>query len=336
MEDPRGFLARFEQGAVFDEAQRWPDLFSYLQGMVDVQRAPGRFVLTGSQQFGLLAGVTQSLAGRVGLTRLLPLALDELPTASRQLSIDSLMLLGGYPLLHTQPVMASDWFASYVATYIERDVRQVLNVKDVTTFQRFLRLCAGRSGQLLNLSALAGEAGISHSTARAWLSVLESSDLVFLLPPYHRNFGKRLVKTPKLYFLDTGLACWLLGIRSSDVLALHPSRGALFETWIVAEFVKDRFNRGLPADLYFWRDNNGLEADLVFEMGTRLQPVEIKSGQTVTRDYMRAGQASARFAGSEALPPWLIYGGDESYERSGLRVIGWRDIAPAAVSPAPS
>ena len=336
MEDPRGFLARFEQGAVFDEAQRWPDLFSYLQGMVDVQRAPGRFVLTGSQQFGLLAGVTQSLAGRVGLTRLLPLALDELPTASRQLSIDSLMLLGGYPLLHTQPVMASDWFASYVATYIERDVRQVLNVKDVTTFQRFLRLCAGRSGQLLNLSALAGEAGISHSTARAWLSVLESSDLVFLLPPYHRNFGKRLVKTPKLYFLDTGLACWLLGIRSSDVLALHPSRGALFETWIVAEFVKDRFNRGLPADLYFWRDNNGLEADLVFEMGTRLQPVGIKSGQTVTRDYMRAGQASARFAGSEALPPWLIYGGDESYERSGLRVIGWRDIAPAAVSPAPS
>lgn len=336
MEDPRGFLARFEQGAVFDEAQRWPDLFSYLQGMVDVQRAPGRFVLTGSQQFGLLAGVTQSLAGRVGLTRLLPLALDELPTASRQLSIDSLMLLGGYPLLHTQPVMASDWFASYVATYIERDVRQVLSVKDVTTFQRFLRLCAGRSGQLLNLSALAGEAGISHSTARAWLSVLESSDLVFLLPPYHRNFGKRLVKTPKLYFLDTGLACWLLGIRSSDVLALHPSRGALFETWIVAEFVKDRFNRGLPADLYFWRDNNGLEADLVFEMGTRLQPVEIKSGQTVTRDYMRAGQASARFAGSEALPPWLIYGGDESYERSGLRVIGWRDIAPAAVSPAPS
>ena len=334
LEDPRGFLARFDQGAVFDEAQRWPDLFSYLQGMVDQQRTPGRFVLTGSQQFGLLAGVTQSLAGRVGLTRLLPFALDELPAASRQFSLDSIMLLGGYPLLHTEPAIASDWFASYVATYIERDVRQVLNVKDVTTFQRFLRLCAGRTGQLLNLSALAGEAGISHSTARAWLSVLESSDLVFLLPPYHRNFGKRLVKTPKLYFLDTGLACWLLGIRSPDVLALHPSRGALFETWVVSEFVKDRFNRGLPADLYFWRDNNGLEADLVFEVGTRLQPVEIKSGQTVTRDYIKAGQASARFAGDEALPPWLIYGGNESYERSGLRVIGWRDMAPAADSPA--
>jgi hypothetical protein len=218
------------------------------------------------------------------------------------LTIDAMMLLGGYPLLHSQPIMASDWFASYVATYIERDVRQVLNVQDMGAFQRFLRLCAGRSGQLLNLSTLAGEAGISHSTARAWLSVLESSDLVFLLPPYHRNFGKRLVKTPKLYFLDSGLACWLLGVRSPEVLALHPSRGALFETWVVGEFVKGRFNLGLPTDLYFWRDNNGLEADLIFEVGARLQPVEIKSGQTVTRDYLRAGQASARFAGGEALP----------------------------------
>ncbi len=333
MEDPRGFLARFEKGAVFDEAQRWPDLFSYLQGMVDTERAPGRFVLTGSQQFGLLAGVTQSLAGRVGLTRLLPLTFDEMPASSQQLTIDSMLLLGGYPLLHSQPIMASDWFASYVATYIERDVRQVLNVQDMGAFQRFLRLCAGRSGQLLNLSTLAGEAGISHSTARAWLSVLESSDLVFLLPPYHRNFGKRLVKTPKLYFLDSGLACWLLGVRSPEVLALHPSRGALFETWVVAEFVKGRFNLGVPADLYFWRDNNGLEADLVFEIGTRLQPVEIKSGQTVTRDYLRAGQASGRFAGDEALPPWLIYGGNESYERSGVRVLGWRETRTAAVPP---
>jgi predicted AAA+ superfamily ATPase len=335
MEDPHGFLARFKNGAVFDEAQRWPDLFSYLQGMVDDQRAPGRFVVTGSQQFGLLAGVTQSLAGRVGLTRLLPLAFDEMPAASRQLSIDSMLLLGGYPLLHSQPILASDWFASYVATYIERDVRQVLNIQDMGVFQRFLRLCAGRSGQLLNLSALAGEAGISHSTARAWLSVLESSDLVFLLPPYHRNFGKRLVKTPKLYFLDAGLACWLLAIRSPEVLALHPSRGALFETWVVSEFVKGRFNLGRPADLYFWRDNNGLEADLIFEVDTRLQPVEIKSGQTVTRDYLRAGQAAGRFAGDEALSPWLIYGGGESYERSGVRVISWKNLPSSPIPSAP-
>lgn len=327
-EDPRGFLARFSGGAIFDEAQRWPDLFSYLQGMVDAERSPGRFVLTGSQQFGLLSGVTQSLAGRVGLTRLLPLALGELPMAHvGALGLDGLMLRGLYPALHAQPVLPEDWFASYVATYVERDVRQVLNVQDLPTFQRFLRLCAARSGQLLNLSALAGETGISHSTARAWLSVLEASDLVFLLPPYHRNFGKRLVKSPKLYLVDVGLACWLLGIRSVEVLNLHPLRGALFETWVVSEFLKARLNAGQPADIYFWRDNNGLEADLVFEMEGRLQPVEIKSGRTVTSDYVRAGQKAARFAGDEALPPWLIYGGEDSYERSGIRVVGWQHLA---------
>ncbi|MHB8915499.1 MAG: ATP-binding protein [Thiobacillus sp.] len=328
LEDPRGFLARFAAGAVFDEAQRWPDLFSYLQGLVDADRSPGRFILTGSQQFGLLSGVTQSLAGRVGMTRLLPLALGELPAEDvESLGLDGLMLRGLYPALHAQPIMPEDWFASYVATYVERDVRQVLNVQDLSAFQRFLRLCAGRTGQLLNLSALAGEAGIAQSTARAWMSVLEASNLVYLLPPYHRNFGKRVVKSPKLYLADVGLACWLLGIRSVEVLNLHPLRGALFETWVVGEFLKARLNAGQPPDLYFWRDNNGLEADIVFETAGRLQSVEIKSGQTVTPDYIRAGQKAARFADGEALPPWLIYAGKESYERSGVRVMGWQALA---------
>lgn len=330
-EDPRGFLARFTQGAVFDEAQRWPDLFSYLQGMVDADRQPGRFILTGSQQFGLLAGVTQSLAGRVGMTRLLPLAATEIPAvADRKLTLDGLMLKGGYPALHTQPIEPADWFASYIATYVERDVRQVLNIQSLPTFQRFLRLCAGRTGQLLN-TALASEAGITANTAKSWLAVLESSDLIHLLPPYFRNFGKRLVKMPKLYFLDSGLACWLLGIRSEDVLALHPLRGALFENWVVGEFIKARYNGGMPADLYFWRDNNGLEADLIFEQGSKLQMVEIKSGQTVTSDTIRAGQRAIRMAEDEALTPWLIYGGDETYERSGVKIFGWRDF-PAAIS----
>lgn len=329
-EDPRGFLARFSQGAVFDEAQRWPDLFSHLQGMVDADRRPGRFVLTGSQQFGLLAGVTQSLAGRVGMTRLLPLAATEIPAvAARTLSLDALMLAGGYPALHTQPVESADWFGSYIATYVERDVRQVLNIQSLPTFLRFLRLCAGRTGQLLNIAALASEAGITANTAKSWLAVLESSDLIHLLPPYHRNFGKRLVKMPKLYFLDTGLACWLLGIRSEDMLALHTMRGALFENWVVAEFIKARYNRGLPADLYFWRDNNGLEADLIFEQGEHLQMVEIKSGQTITSDTIRAGQRATRMAEDIALPPWLIFGGDETYERSGIKIYGWRDIHAA-------
>lgn len=325
-EDPRGFLARFAGGAIFDEAQRWPDLFSHLQGMVDAERIPGRFVLTGSQQFGLMAGISQSLAGRVGMTHLLPLALDEMPA---QPAVDAVLAQGAYPALHAQDIQPNDWFASYVATYVERDVRQLLRVQDLSAFQRFLRLCAGRVGQLLNLSALGEEAGINHATARAWLSLLEASYLVFLLPPYHRNFGKRLVKTPKLYFVDTGLAAWLLGVRSASQLTLHPMRGALFENLIVGEFLKARYNAGQPADLYFWRDNNGLEADLLFEDGERLQTVEIKSGATVTADTIRAGQRSNRFAPDETREPWLVHGGTDTYQRSGVRVIGWNDLPEA-------
>lgn len=326
-EDPRGFLARFANGAIFDEAQRWPALFSWLQGMVDEDRRPGRFVLTGSQQFGLMAGITQSLAGRVAVTHLLPFSLAELTdTKDFALPLDQLMLTGGYPALHAQAITPQDWFPSYVATYAERDVRQVMNIHDLGVFQRFLRLCAARTGQLLNLAALAGDAGISQGSARNWLAVLESSYLVHRLPPYHRNFGKRLVKAPKLYFLDVGLACWLLGISSAEMLALHPLRGALFETWVVGEFIKTRYNAGQPADLFFWRDSNGLESDLLFETEGRLQPVEIKSGQTITTDYIRAGQKAGRIAGEEALMPWLIHGGSDHYERSGVKVMSWRNI----------
>ena len=324
--DPRSFLQRYARGAVFDEAQRWPDLFSHLQGMVDADRQPGRFVLTGSQQFGLMAGVTQSLARRVGMTRLLPLALSELSQAPKK-DLYTHLWRGAYPgLWQRQPTLAecNDWFSSYVATYAERDVRQLLQVQNLSTFQRFLRLCAARTGTLLNLVLLANDTGISHTTARHWLSVLESSELVFLLPPYFRNFGKRLVKTPKLYFTDTGLAAWLIGIREPGLLALHALRGALFETWVIGEFRKYRFNRGLPADLYFWRDNNGVEADLVFETPQGLQCVEIKSGQTLTPDLVRAGRAATRFLTEPAPPPWLIHGGEESYTREGVRCISWR------------
>jgi predicted AAA+ superfamily ATPase len=307
-------LARFAKGAVFDEAQRWPDLFSHLQGMVDQDRTPGRFVLTGSQQFGLRAGVTQSLAGRAGITRLLPLAASEVAgVADGSLPLDELMWRGGYPAPHTQAVEPSDWFSSYVATYLERDVRQVLTVQDLGVFPRFLRLCAGRTGQLLNLSALAGETGISHTTAKTWLSVLESTYVVHLLQPYHRNFGKRLVKTPKLYFVDTGLACWLLSIGNASQLALHPMQGALFENWVVTEHIKQR-------------DNNGVEADLLYETPAgQIQTVEIKSGQTPTTDYIRAGKKSASFVTENAATPRLIYGGDASFMRSGVDVVGWRE-----------
>jgi predicted AAA+ superfamily ATPase len=329
-EDPRGFLSRFAQGAIFDEAQRWPDLFSHLQGLVDEDRKPGRFVLTGSQQFGLLAGVTQSLAGRVAMCRLLPLSAAELgDSVGGSCALDEVLWRGSYPALHINPsVEPGDWFASYITTYLERDVRQILQVQDLATFQRFVRLCAGRTGQLLNLSNLAGEAGITHTTARAWLSVLESSDVVHLLAPYHRNFGKRLIKSPKLYFVDTGLACWLLGIRSPEQLALHPARGALFETWVVTEYLKNRSNHGQASDLFFWRDNNGLEADLMYETGTgQVQTVEIKSGQTPTSDYVRAGLRSTRMARTETTTPLLIYGGEASFVRSGVQLLSWRMLA---------
>lgn len=331
--DPRGFLQRFAQGAVFDEAQRWPELFSHLQGLVDADRAPGRFVLTGSQQFGLMAGVTQSLAGRVGLARLLPLALSEIKLSISD-DLYTHLWRGAYPALwqtERTVIDANDWFGAYVVTYIERDVRQLLQVQNLSTFQRFVRLCAARTGTLLNLVSLATDAGISHTTARQWLSVLESSELLFLLQPYHRNFGKRLVKTPKLYFTDTGLAAWLIGIRDPQLLALHPMRGALFETWVLNEFRKFRLNQGLPADLYFWRDNNGLEADLVFETAAGLQCVEIKSSQTITPDLVRAGQRASRFVSEPAPPPWLIHGALENYTREGVRCISWQRFAQPQV-----
>lgn len=331
--DPRGFLARYPQGAVLDEVQQAPELMSYLQGLVDARRRMGDFILTGSQQFGLMSRMTQSLAGRVGRIELLPLSLGELTAAGlRAADLDSQLWRGGYPPLYDRPLAPDDWFPNYIATYLERDVRQLLAVRDLTLFQRFVRLCAGRTGQLLNLSALAMDAGISHTTAREWLSVLEASYLVFLLPPYHRNFGKRLVKSPKLYFLDTGLAAALLGIKDAGTLNLHPQRGALFETMVVAEFVKQRFNRGRPADLFFWRDNTGHEVDLLFEVGNGLQAVEIKSGATLVTDWLKGLAKWRAFAGDEALPGCLIHGGTEGYTREGVRVFPWQAIGEAAVA----
>jgi predicted AAA+ superfamily ATPase len=325
--DPKGFLARFPEGAVIDEVQRCPDLFSYLQGLVDVRKRMGDFVLTGSQQFGLRAGIGQSLAGRVGLVQLLPFALTELRPAGRlPASLDTLLWQGGYPPLYDRDVPPHLWFPNYVATYVERDVRQLLAIRDIDLFQRFVKLCAARTGQLLNLSSLAVDCGISHTAAREWLAVLEASYLVMRLPPYFRNFGKRLVKTPKLYFLDVGLAAWLMGIRDAPTLNTHAQRGALFETWVVGEMLKERFNAGQPADLYFWRDNVGHEMDIVFETQGRLQPIEIKSGATFVADWLTAVRKWTAFAAESALPPAIIYGGDASYEREGVKVTAWRDM----------
>jgi predicted AAA+ superfamily ATPase len=325
--DPAAFLRQFAGGAILDEAQRCPRLFEWLQGIVDESRQPGRFVLTGSQQFGLLSGITQSLAGRVALVTLLPFSRQELRTAGIPCrSVEEAVFQGGYPPIYDRDLDPATWFANYVQTYLERDVRQLVNVRNLTQFQRFLRLCAGRSGQLLNLSALGDEAGVSHNTAREWISVLEASFVIHRLPPQHRNFNKRLVKTPKLYFLDSGLAAWLIGIESAAQLATHPLRGALFETWVVAEFLKRRFHAGKPSNLSFWRDRSGHEIDLLAETVDGIQPIEIKATATPASDAFAGLRLWASIAQTAATRPALIYGGDKTEHRSDVDVVSWRDV----------
>ena len=326
--DPKRFLARFPEGAILDEVQRCPALLSWLQGLVDERPAMGQFVLTGSAQFDLIAVMSQSLAGRVGRVELLPLSLGEMQGAGLPTTLDRLLLNGGYPALYQRDLAANDWFPNYVATYLERDVRQIIAVRDLSQFQRFVRMCAARSGQLLNLAALGADCGISAVTAREWLSVLEASYLVTRLPPYFQNFGKRLVKSPKLYFLDVGLMAWLLGIRDELSIATHAARGALFETWVVSELIKQRFNAGQPADLNFWRDSAGHEIDVVFETPAGLQAVEIKSGSTFAADWTDGLKKWQKFAGdTPTLKPILIYGGTDSHEREHCLLTGWQDVA---------
>lgn len=323
-EDPRGFMARYPDGAILDEAQRCPALFSYLQTRVDADQRMGRFVLTGSQQFGLLSSITQTLAGRVGLVQLLPFTLQELLDAHVDVgSLDDLLLRGLYPPLHDRPLVPEQWFANYVMTYVERDVRQLIEVQNLSLFQRFLKMCAARCGQLLNMSSLANDCGVSYKTIGAWLSVLEAGYIVFRLQPHHQNLGKRLVKTPKLYFHDTGLAAYLMGIRDAAHLSIHSARGALFENFVICELMKRRYNEGLAANLYFWRSNTGEEVDVLIEQGDKLMPVEVKSGQTFTSDFLTGLHRWLGHAGDKALPAHLVYGGDETMVRQGVSVHAW-------------
>lgn len=326
-QDPLRFLQRFPSGAILDEVQRCPGLLSWLQGIVDERGRMGDFILTGSAQFEFVSNLTQSLAGRIGRVELLPLSAGELAAGALLPDLDTLLWQGSYPALYDRELRADDWFANYVNTYVERDVRQLLAVRDLTQFQRFLRMCAARSGQLLNLTALGADCGISAVTAREWLSVLEASYLIVRLQPYHRNFGKRLVKTPKLYFLDSGLMAWLLGIHSADSLAIHAQRGHLFESFVVSEFIKQRFNAGRPAELYFWRDNVGHEMDLLYETPAGLQSVEIKSGATFASDWLQGPEKWLSFAGNDALPPLLVFGGSGAWQRGQCKVVGWRELA---------
>jgi uncharacterized protein len=331
LEDPEGFLARFPAGAVLDEIQRAPDLPSYLQGLVDEDPAAGRFVLTGSQNLALVASVTQSLAGRSAIAHLLPLALEELaPAAPEPSNLWRIVWTGGYPRIYDRGLPADEWLASYVAAYAERDVRQVLNIGDLVTFQTFLRLCAGRVGQVSNLSSLGNDSGVTHTTARNWLSVLEATFIAFRTPPFHRNLGKRLIKSPKLYFYDTGVLSHLLGIESPEQLATHPLRGAIFENWVVAEIAKYAHHRGRQPRLSFYRDQRGLEVDVIVERGDHTKAIEVKSSATPSVHFFDALEAFRRLdeeAGNRLkLVGIVVYGGSATQLRRPGRMVSWQDI----------
>ena len=313
--DPRGFLAQVGVGAVLDEIQRVPGLLSYLQVLVDERRENGLFVLTGSQHFGLSNAISQSLAGRTALLRLLPFSLAERLTAKAAGSVDDLLYSGFYPRVFDHELEPRQAYADYFETYVERDLRQLAEIRNLSSFQRFVRLCAGRVGQLVNLSSLGADAGVSHVTSRQWLTLLEASFVAFLLPPWHANIRKRLVRSPKLYFHDVGLAAHLLGIEHPRQVATHPLRGSLFENMVIVEALKHRFNRGRQSNLSFFRDSRGLECDLLYRTGDGMAAVEIKSGATINADFFSALGRVADLV-PDVSGRAVVYGGGERQSRS--------------------
>jgi predicted AAA+ superfamily ATPase len=325
-QDPKAFLAQFPDGAVLDEIQNVPSLLSWIQVLTDADPRKGRFVLTGSHQLQVSAQITQSLAGRTAVLELLPLSLSELAKANdlpavEPADVNGLMLQGGYPRIHAQSMPPEVMLSDYFATYVERDVRQLINLRHLREFGQCVRLLAGRTGQLLNQTSLGNEVGVSSNTITQWLSILEASFLVFSLAPWSVNIGKRLVKSPKIYFYDVGLACWLLGIKTVEQLQHHPLRGALFENLVVLEVLKSLRNQGLRDPLYFFRDSNGLEIDLLLDHGNGLQLVEIKASQTVSAPLFKNLRTVSTLLGDRVKSQHLIYGGAERQDRTGVEVM---------------
>lgn len=325
LQDPRGFLANIENGhgVILDEFQNTPLLLSYIQGIIDAKKRPGYFILTGSQNFLANEAISQSLAGRVTIHTLLPLSIQELSNAQLLTTApEEAIFKGGYPRLFDTPAAPLSWYTDYVTTYLERDIRQIQAISDLNAFHTFVQLCAGRIGQQLNLTALGAEVGISHNTARAWLSLLEASYIVFLSYPYHKNFSKRLVKTPKLYFYDTGLACNLLRIDSVTQLMSHYLRGGLFESYILADLYKQYYNSGIRPALYFWKDQRH-EIDGLIEQATTLIPLEIKASKTLSPSLFESLTYFEQIAQKAALPGFLIYGGTDSMIFQGKKAVPW-------------
>ncbi|MCR4320912.1 MAG: ATP-binding protein [Candidatus Brocadiaceae bacterium] len=337
--DPKGFLRRFSGGVILDEVQRAPDLLSYIQGIVDRENIPGRFILTGSQQLHVMEKVSQTLAGRTAIVYLLPLSLNELfgqptpdpyeidilPEKKKRppFSLEDILYKGLYPRIRDRGLEPHEWLSAYYRTYVERDVRDVANIGNLDAFQRFVRLCAGRTGQLLNLSSLASDCGISHTTARHWISILQAGFIIQLLPPHHENFSKRIIKSPKIYFLDTGLLCYLLRIREPEDIPVHPMKGAIFENFVFSEIYKAFAHRGEIPPLYFWRDRTGHEVDIVIDTGKRLVPVEIKSAETIDSSFFDGLRYYISLGVPVSKTGVLVHGGDALYQRENFTVRPW-------------
>lgn len=325
LQDPRGFLESYPSGAILDEVQRTPELFSYLQEILDNSKKKGLFILTGSNNFLLQQNISQTLAGRIGYLNLLPFSVAELSEVKKlSPNDDELMLKGFYPPVYFQKIPITDWCPNYIRTYIERDVRQIKNITDLLLFERFLSLLAGRCGQELNMSSFSAETGVDVKTIQSWIGILESSFIIYLLKPHFKNFNKTITKRPKVYFYDTALVCSLLQITSTKHLQTHPLRGAIFESMLITEFVKQRTNAGLPINLYYWRDKTGHEIDLIIDNTDKLLPIEIKSGKTINTEFFKNIEYWMTLSGEKKA--MLLYAGNEYQTRSsGIEVKSWRD-----------
>ena len=322
--DPRGFLATYDDKVIIDEAERCPSLFSYLQTHIDMENKTGMYLLAGSQNFLLMESIDQSLAGRTAVLKLLPFSRLELHNADAlQPTIDEQIFYGFYPRIYDKNISPTDYYPNYIRTYVERDVRKIVNITNLNKFVKLLRLCAGSIGQLLNMASLATECGIAAGTVEAWLSVLEASYICYRLEPNYNNYNKRIIKSPKLYFYDTGLACSLLGLTSSSQVETHYLRGGLFENLVINQFIKDAYNKGERPDLTFWRDSQGTEVDLVKTVGTDIYGYEIKSGATFNRSYFANLEKWAKIAGISSDRLAVIFAGNDSYISSQGKVIAF-------------
>jgi hypothetical protein len=324
--DPQGFFKLHNNNLILDEVQRVPALLSYIQGIVDERKQNGQFILTGSENLLLSEKVNQSLAGRTYIFTLLPLSLEELYPLASNTSYLPYLYKGFYPKLYTDPLISTDWLSAYIQTYVQRDIRQLINIKYLSKFQTFLKMCAGHVGQIINYTSFSNAVGVSDNTIREWLSILEATYIIYILHPYYNNFKKRLIKSPKLYFYDTGLACTLLGISDFNTLAWHPFQGGLFENFIIIELLKRQLNRGLWPQFYFWRESNGVEVDCLIEYKGKLLPIEIKSTQTFTSFATDNLQKLTALIGNNVVEPYIVYGGEHNFNNQGIKVLSWKNL----------